>query len=235
MKQISTPQRSKSLWLSVIAFILICLLIASKATFANVGPEIKQVNNFYSATGTMPVILTPLKGYYSKGVSHLYWSSLQESNSSYYEIQRSDDGINFLPVGKVMAASSSDKEVDYSYNDIKAAAGANYYRLKLLDKDGKYQFSNIEMLNVNIEGINITGIYPAPFTDKVNVTVSSAVNAVANICLYDNTGKMVITRQSFLSKGVSNFAVDKLSGLQPGFYIIKVQVGDALITKKLMK
>ena len=160
---------------------------------------------------------------------------MQESNSSHFEIQRSSDGINFEMVGKVIAKSSSDKEVNYGFDDIRANAGLNYYRLKLLDKDGKFQYSNIELLTVNIEGINITAIYPAPFTDKINVVVSSEIRAQSNIDLFDNTGKLLISQRFGLNKGVNNLSIDNLNRLATGMYIIKVQTGDVIVTKRVIK
>ncbi|HMK02756.1 MAG TPA: T9SS type A sorting domain-containing protein [Ferruginibacter sp.] len=232
MKQISTPLRSMSLKVCVVTFLLTLLLITGKTSVVYAAPGVGAA---YNGINALPVVLTPLKGVYSKGVSHLYWTSLQESNSHYFEIQRSTDGINFIPVGKINAKGSSDLEVNYSHEDISADGGVNYYRLKLLDRDGRFQYSNIEMVNVNIKGINVTGIYPAPFTDKVNVTVSSEVSTQAKINLFDNTGKLLISQQAVLNKGVSNVAVDRLSGLARGIYIIKVQVGETIITKRLIK
>jgi len=222
MKQIFTPKPDLSLKLSVIAFLLIVLLVISKTSGAYgrqdhiTGTAI--MNSGKTTMGALPVVLTPLKGYYSKGVSRLYWSSLQESNSNYFEIQRSNDGITYFAIDKVNAKGLSDREVDYTYHDIKANPGKNYYRLKLFDRDGKFQFSNIEVLNVDITGIFITGIYPGPFVDKVNVTVSSEVKTQADISLFDNTGKLLVSRHEVINTGVSTLVVDKLDGLSKGFY-----------------
>ncbi len=239
MKKTSTPQTGLSLCL--IVFLVIFFIGISKTSGAYEKQNLSIGGVCYSAdeislmAGTLPVVLTPLKGYYSKGVSHLYWKSLQESNSSHFEIQRSSDGNNFEMVGKVIAKSSSDKEVNYSFDDIRANAGLNYYRLKLLDKDGKFQYSNIELLTVNIEGINITAIYPAPFTDKINVVVSSEIRAQSNIDLFDNTGKLLISQRFGLNKGVNNLSIDNLNRLATGMYIIKVQTGDVIVTKRVIK
>lgn len=186
-------------------------------------------------SGILPIVLTPLKGSYSKGIAHLTWSSLQEINSSHFEIQKSTDGVNFIQLGRVNANGNSETEVNYSFDDIKASAGINYYRLKLVDKDGFYQNSNTVAVNVNIKGVNITGIYPAPFSDKVNVTVSTEVNEHALIMLLDNTGKLLRTQQNVLSKGINNIIVDNLSNLAKGFYIIRIYAGKSVIVKKLVK
>jgi Secretion system C-terminal sorting domain len=232
MKQIFTPSGTMSLKVCVTVLLMTLLIITGKTSDVYAAPAVGSAN---SEMAMLPVVMTPLKGYYSKGISYLYWTSLQESNSHYFEIQRSTDGLTFSPVGKMDAKGSSDLEVNYAHEDISANGGLNYYRLKLYDRDGRFQYSNIEMVNVNIKGINITGIYPAPFTDKVTVTVSSEVNTQANINLFDNTGKLVLSRQATLNKGVSNVGVDRLDGLSRGMYFIKVQVGDIVITKRLIK
>ncbi len=186
-------------------------------------------------SGILPVVLKPLKGAYIDGRSHLTWASLQESNSSHFEIQRSDDGQHFSAIGRVNAVGSSDRQVDYQFDDVKANAGVNYYRLKLIDKDANFQYSNIVALTVNIKGTTITGIYPAPFNDKVNVTVSSETNIQANVRLFDNTGKLLVSKQATLTKGINNIVLDNLAALAKGFYIIKVQAGEVMSTQKLIK
>ena len=185
--------------------------------------------------GLLPIVMTPLKANYSNAVAHLLWSSLQESNCNYFEIQKSADGINFSYLGKVTAKGNSDTEVDYKFDDIKASAGQNYYRLKLYDKDGHYQISNIAALNVSISGLNVTGVYPSPFTDKVNITLASEVKGSTNISLFDNTGRLLVTQQNSLNKGINNISIENLGKLTKGFYNVKIQAGDAIVIKKLVK
>jgi len=187
------------------------------------------------AAGTLPIVLTPLKGTYANGVSNLTWSTLQESNSSRFDIERSSDGINFTVIGNTAAKGVSDKQTNYAFNDIKVNPGTNYYRLKLVDKDGLFQYSNIVALNVNLKGTNVTGIYPNPFTDRVNIAVSSDVNAQASISLFDNTGKLLARQMSTINKGANNVVLQNLDNLAKGFYLIKVQVGEVVTTQKLIK
>ena len=188
-----------------------------------------------SVNRILPVILTPLKGYYSKGKSHLIWSSLQESNSSHYDIQRSNDGTNFYNIGKVTAIGNSDKEVDYSFYDINSPAGMNYYRLKLTDKDGGFQYSNIVALNINISGIEINAIYPAPFDNKLFIAVSSETKSKGRVEFFDNSGKLLITQEAVINKGLSNITINKLESMARGIYFIKLWIGDSFVIKKIIK
>ena len=117
--------------------------------------------------GALPVVLSPLKSAYANGVTNLTWATEQESNSNYFEIERSADGNNFAAIGKVFSNGNSNKLTAYKFDDVKANAGVNYYRLRMVDKDGRYQFSNTVLENVNIKGLFVTAVYPSLFADKV--------------------------------------------------------------------
>ena len=182
-----------------------------------------------------PIVWTPLKGYYSMGISYLSWSSLQESNSSHFDVQRSTDGVNYISAGKVMAQTVSDKVVVYGFNDMKAEDGMNYYRIQYFDNDGHFQYSNTILVNVLIRGINITSVYPGPFTDKINVNIASEGRTGARVELFDNSGKILANRQYALGKGVSTLCVDNLEGLTKGIYIIRIKAGESVVTRTIIK
>lgn len=240
MKRISTSQEKFYAGRVIKLIPALVLFLMQQPSSANAGEkELVKSNNtelYKKSTRVfLPIVWTPLKGYYSQGKTFLTWSSLQESNSSHFEIQRSSDGVNFQYVGKVMALSSSDKVVEYGFNDTKTNEGVNYFRVKYHDNDGNFQFSNTLVLNVRIRGINITAIYPGPFVDKVHVTVSSEMRTTGTITLYDNTGKPLVSRQQNLHKGVTTIILDKLDNLARGTYIIRVQAGETIVTQRLIK
>lgn len=185
--------------------------------------------------GTLPVSLTALKGTYANGVARLSWGTQQESNSAYFEIERSSDGSNFTSIGRTAAAGVSVLERNYRFDDIKVNNGTNYYRLKAVDKDGSFTYSNIVVLNVSIKGISITGIYPSPFIDKVNVTVAAETNSTVTIRLLDNTGKQLRQQISQVNKGVNNLALYNLGGLAQGLYLVEVVTDGVSQTQKILK
>lgn len=182
-----------------------------------------------------PIVMTPLKGYYSRGVSHLAWTSLQESNSSHFDIQRSSDGINFYNIGKVKAQTVSDKVVEYAFSDAEVNDGVNYYRFKYSDNDDHFQYSNTIVINAQIKGTNITAVYPGPFTDKINVNISAEAKTNGGMRLYDNTGKIVAGYDLTLGKGVNHLAVDHLESLPNGIYVLRIVAGETVLTRTLMK
>ncbi len=187
------------------------------------------------ATGLLPIKLNDFKGTYANGISHLTWNTKQESNSNYFEIERSADAVNFSTIGKVYAAGFSSKQLSYYFNDIKVNAGTNYYRLKMMDKDGQYELSNTIILNVAIKGLLVTGIYPNPFLEKINIIISSENISQANIRLFDNAGKILVKQTAAVHKGVTAISVNDLGTLAKGFYILEIQTAETIYTQKLIK
>jgi Secretion system C-terminal sorting domain len=160
---------------------------------------------------------------------------LMESNTAYFEIQHSVDGINFTSLGNVNAAGFSSRQQQYKFDDVKVGAGQNYYRLKMFDKDGRYELSNIVSIKVAIKGLIVTKIYPSPFTDNVSISIASENKAQASIRLLDNTGKVLANQTSAVNKGVTIINVNNLAKLAKGFYIVEVKAGEAVYTQKIIK
>lgn len=185
--------------------------------------------------GPLPVTFTSLSGVYTNGVSKLGWATLSEQNFSHFEVEYSKDGVAFNKLGNVSGQGNSNSRVDYGFNHLQPVAGANFYRLKLVDRDGKYTYSNIVSLNVTIKGLVITAVYPNPFIDKLNVGITSAVAEKATVKLFDNAGKLVYSNETLMQAGINNIVIGNLGKLAAGTYVVQVSAGDAVLTKQLMK
>lgn len=185
--------------------------------------------------GPLPVTFTKLSGVYQNGISKLNWATISEQNFSHFEVEYSKDGIGFNRLGNVAGAGNSNSRIDYGFNHLQPVAGANYYRLKMVDRDGRYTYSNIVLLNVTIKGLVITAVYPNPFIDKLNVGITSATAEKASIQLFDNAGKLVYSNETMMQVGVNTLTINNLNKLAAGSYMIRVSAGDAVLTKQLMK
>ncbi|MEO6541904.1 MAG: T9SS type A sorting domain-containing protein [Ferruginibacter sp.] len=183
----------------------------------------------------LPVTMSEFTAIYYDGVSHLSWTTSQESNSSHFEIERSIDGINYTRVGTVTAAGNSSNERNYVFNDVHPVSGINYYRFKMMDKDGRSVYSNIKTVNVTIKGNTLAAIYPSPFIDKVNIVIANETASKAEVVIFDNAGKLVIKHTVGINKGINTIRVENLGKLAKGFYIIKVSLDQNVFTQKLVK
>jgi hypothetical protein len=185
--------------------------------------------------GPLPVTLTALKGQYANGVASLTWATQQESNSSHFTIERSNDGSSFGSIGQVAAAGNSNVEKAYRFNDIKVNNGVQYYRLKAVDKDGSYSYSNTVAVQVSIKGIHLTGVYPSPFTDKLNIALTAENGTMAILRLLDNTGRQLRLQTNAVNKGTNNLSLSNLGSLAKGLYWIEVIMDGRAQSQKVMK
>lgn len=185
--------------------------------------------------GIVPLTLTALTATYNNGVTNLSWGTEQESNTGYFVVEHSTDGVHFSPLANIMAAGYSNHTLAYKFVDNKTKAGQNFYRIKAMDKDGSYQYSNIASVNVKLKGLFVTGVYPSPFSDKVNISVSSENNSNATVTLLDYTGKKIASKNAVISKGVTVISLDNLGSLSGGIYMVRVQAGDVTLVQKVVK
>ena len=101
----------------------------------------------------LPVTLINFTGVKNGNVNYLTWNVASEKNLNYYEVEKSDDGLKFTSIGKINALNKS----VYNYNDesVNTALAVQYYRLKMVDKDGAFSFSNIINITIIIIIISI--------------------------------------------------------------------------------
>ncbi len=185
--------------------------------------------------GLLPVSMKPLQASYNDGVSNLIWATESEINSNYFEVEQSTNGTDFTAIGKVYANGYSSRTLTYQFNDVKAAAGINYYRLRIVDKDGSFTYSNIVTVNVTVKGFFVTGVYPSPFTDKVNVSISSENTGKAYIRLSDITGRQIAVQTASVTKGVTSVTINNLGKLNTGMYLVEVNFNGNRYTQKISK
>jgi len=113
----------------------------------NIGNWVDLLNNNmidFSGSGTasvLPVEFTDFKIHTTGDVNTLKWSTATESNNSGFEIQRSTDGSTYDKVDWVKGNGDSNTIIKYEYQDIVASSQQYYYRLRQVDYDGRYSFS----------------------------------------------------------------------------------------------
>jgi len=172
----------------------------------------------YTVSFSLAVEMISFKAVKNGSVSDLNWITSSESNNEKFEIERSVDGVNFEILGHVMGAGNSTQEVKYQYTDTAPIKGINYYRLKQIDYNGVFSYSEVQSLNYDL--INRTQIYPNPMVDKA--TVEFAVDE-AELRILNLDGKLIgkykissgnIVDTSHLQTGVYIFTLMDLNGTE---------------------
>jgi hypothetical protein len=153
------------------------------------------------------------------------WKTSEEINSKEFVVERSTDGSNFTAIGTVTAKGTA---ADYSLLDAKPVTGNNYYRLKLVDKDGKIAYTNI--IKINFSRQLSVHIAPNPASTVIYVTAENAGTGVT-LAIFDQNGKMV--RQQRLTAALQQTPVS-ITGLAKGIYTLKVVGAAEVATQKLV-
>ena len=175
----------------------------------------------------LPVTLSTFTGSYTNKTSVLNWVVGAESNMNGYAVERSNDGRNFLQIGYVNAIGAA----KYSFTDNTAKSSINFYRLKIEGNQMKYS-SVIKILSDAFQGK--LNVYPSPAVNNLSAEFVSDDNLLANIKMADMTGKTLLQKIITVQKGYNNLNLD-VSSLNKGIYILKISMGNKIITSPFNK
>jgi Secretion system C-terminal sorting domain/Regulator of chromosome condensation (RCC1) repeat len=161
----------------------------------------------------LPIKLSFFSGKTKDGKNILEWATSSEINNSRFEIEKSNDGINFEIIGTVNGLGNSSSLQYYNFTDNRVEVGFKYYRLKQIDFDGKFENSKIIMLN-SLKKNKYILIYPNPSSDYLYTnsvernTDYSILNPVGRIL---NVGRVIVNepiRITHLPKGIYFIKID---------------------------
>jgi len=185
----------------------------------------------------MPVELTSFTArQIGNGVS-LNWSTSQEINNNYFQVEKSSDGnSNWTVLTSVAGAGNSQVAKNYNTFDANPLSGSNYYRLKQVDYDGNYTYSRI--VNVKMKGPKASiAVLSNPFHNTLSVSFESAAPQLVIAKLIDITGKQIAEEKWSITGGIIRKDFSGISGLQHGMYILTIRnnSGEILYNAKVVK
>lgn len=146
----------------------------------------------------------------------LRWTTASEVNSARFEVERSQDGLTFEPIGTVAAAGTSATTRTYTFTDARLPATAlRYYRLRQLDANGTATYSPVRTVAPITMGFSL---YPNP---AAHTATLSGASAGASVHVIDALGRVVLTTQA-------NEAGSAALALPAGLYLVRSEAGQAL-------
>jgi len=148
----------------------------------------------------------------------LNWSTASENNSSHFEVEKSEDGINWRIIGNVQASGHSMSNIDYSYLDIEKSIETSYYRLNQVDIDGANK--NYGPVQVDCRTDEYITSYPNPSKNEFNVLLKSKSIVGATLKIVDATGGVVTNKEIQVNDGINLFAFHEK--LNSGIYYIQI-------------
>ncbi len=178
-----------------------------------VNNRIRKVTN---VGPILPLTLTHISASLQNGKGLLQWQTTNEVNTQKFVIEVSHDGLTFTPLDSVNAKSTMGSNT-YSFTDVSIKSGVTYYRLKMIDRDGKFTYSNVVSLRLN-QSISI-GISSNPVSNIANLSFTASVAGKYTIQIVDMAGKVIHQIGANVVVGSNKLTFDT-HGYSKGEYIL---------------
>ncbi len=144
----------------------------------------------------------------------LHWHTSQETNVHHFGIQRSYDGKTYFPIGTAIPGLGQ-----YYFTDEFPLEGYNYYRLKIVDKDGSYTYSPVRTVNRK-PGFTVN-LFPNPVSNELQVKVGSEKQTQLQVQVAGIEGAILLSAKWNVNKGTSLKTLD-ISWLKSGVYFLEM-------------
>lgn len=190
---------------------------------------------YFSDQPFIPVELTSFTAVANNGTVNLTWTTATEVNNQGFEIERRNETSEFNSIGFVQGSGTTTEQRSYSYLDQSAEQGVNYYRLKQIDFDGTFSYSDEVAVDVTSPiAFDLGQNYPNPFNPSTNIKYSVPEAGNVKIAVYNLVGEEVaILVDGFTQAGTFEVTFDA-SNLSSGVYLYKLQSANSVMTKKMM-
>ncbi len=219
-----------------------------KMVVGGVYSSLGGTSNTYSvcsitdADNPLPVELTTFSASIVHNKVQLSWTTATEVNNYGFEIEKSDNKINWQNIGFVKGNGNSNAPKHYSFTDNEIGTGKYFYRLKQIDIDGKYKYSRVVELDMGMpKKYDLSQNYPNPFNPTTTIKYSIPVSPVGDenfrpvqLKIYDILGKEVTTLVN-KNQAPGNYTVNfDASDLPSGIYFYRITAGSFTETKKMI-
>lgn len=169
----------------------------------------------------LPLTLVSFNGKWKDDKALLSWVTETEINVSHFEIERSSTSNGFVKIGTVKATSVPALRNNYSFTDDNPLLPVTYYRLKMVDEDGKSKYSPVVVLKETNK--QIISAYPNPFTNKIRIDYESKINTLLDAMITDMSGKIVYTTTFSISRGNNALMINNMASVPSGVYLLRLR------------
>jgi hypothetical protein len=183
----------------------------------------------------LPVELTSFNAKAFDSNVELNWVTATEINNHMFEIERKSADSQFRTIGYVNGHGTTTEQQTYSYVDKKLETGKYVYRLKQIDFNGSYEYSN--EINVDVEApaqYSLDQNYPNPFNPSTMIKYSIAKDGFVNVSIFNLLGEKVATLVNDNMKAGSYDVNFNASQLSSGIYFYSIESGEFKAVRKMI-
>jgi hypothetical protein len=193
----------------------------------------------FSHGHTLPMQLVSFATQYDNnaGKAILNWSTTTEIYASHFVVQRSEDGVNYDDVALVFTQEGNSNSLrDYSYTDNVSSIKSRlvYYRLQMVDVDGAYAFSNINVIRLENQDLGtVIKVFPNPVQGQLQISVpNSWQGKMVYYVIYNSNGALV---KQITNSNAGQTETVNVADLPMGVYIVKAANGNETSVQRIVK
>jgi hypothetical protein len=176
----------------------------------------------YGTIGVLPIDLISVSASkLSNTTAQVRWHVAPTSTATYFEVMKSTDGVNFSKLGTVLANNTN----AYSLLDNSLSDGVNYYRLRMIDRNGVITTSKTVVVLNKFDGITLASMTPTLVTTNAFVNVVSSKKEKMQLVVTDARGRILMTQTYGIEVGINNLNI-QLSTLANGTYQMTAVAND---------
>ncbi|MCB0738622.1 MAG: T9SS type A sorting domain-containing protein, partial [Bacteroidetes bacterium] len=191
-----------------------------------------------SGASALPVEFTHFNATSQGTTNHLNWGTSMEENNDKFEVQRSKDGFKWEKLAEVKGHGTTQNPQEYNWVDESPLNGTNFYRLRQVDFDGKFEFSNVVSVNgvagENTDGLIIGAVYPNPMITDANIKFKLGNEDQVEFQLFSISGSLIKSTTSQALTGENNLNWN-LADIETGNYILVAKSANGTDKIKLVK
>ena len=162
----------------------------------------------------------------------LKWATASEINNSHFLVERSFDGSQFVPIGSIKGAGNTTEITNYQYLDKQARRGLNYYRLKQIDFDGAFEYSEVVSVNLSNKEPSIL-LFPNPTINAVNIQLPEVfTDQPVTIRVFNVVGQQLL--EVPIASANSELQRFDVQQYVPGTYLLVAQNDQFYFTKRFL-
>ncbi len=179
----------------------------------------------------LPVELISFKGFNDEGHVLLTWQTAQEIDNDRFEIERRSEDGSYEVVGTLKGVGNSINVENYSFTDAIPFYGSNFYRLKQVDFDGQFEFSDAIFVHVPDDGT--LQVFPNPFSKTINIKLGDQ-EELLGMLLYDVSGKVIVVTNN-LDNELSEATLSIYDEIEEGIYFLKIFTDRREVMQRMIK
>ncbi|MEI8053086.1 MAG: M1 family aminopeptidase, partial [Bacteroidota bacterium] len=182
-----------------------------------------------------PVKLLSFKGYADNNcMVHLQWKTTNEINVIKYELEFSNDGLNYTRIASISPTFLINNIYNYDYEKFNSKPA--YFRIKMIAQNGNYIYSSFIIINSICKPNYTLEIGPNPVVDQLNITLQLAEKEEITIRIINSIGQTMTKMEKSLDKGFNNWTISNLNKLAAGTYLLQLETNSGItLNRKFIK